>query len=279
MSTVEPELRLVLPNRADNVALVRQALAGVVDVLELGRARMLDINAAVSEACNNVVVHAYQGDQGPMDVRLCIQPEELEVVVRDRGVGIRPNVPEPDREVQGLGLSLIQSLTDRVEFAGGVGDGTKVTMGFSLDGAVPAAAPDREEEPVVDGPPGELSVSVSPGPLAAPVLGRLIAMLAARADFTLEGISEAELITDTLAAHAPKATVGNTIQLGVDHRNGNLVLRIGPLEKGGAARVIEASALGDLPPVLERLTGERRVEDSPDGEVLCLVLERDSNPA
>jgi hypothetical protein len=175
---------------------------------------------------------------------------------------------------------LIQSLTDRVEFAGGVNDGTKVTMGFSFDGAVPAALPDREEEePVVEGPSGELSISVSPGPLAAPVLGRLIAMLAARADFTLEGISEAELITDTLAAHAPKATVGNAIQLGVDQRNGNLVLRIGPLEKGGAARVIEASALGDLPPVLERLTGERRVEDSPDGEVLRLVLERDSRPA
>ena len=276
MSTVKPELRLVLPNRADNVALVRQALGGVVEVLELGRARMLDINAAVSEACNNVVVHAYQGDQGPMDVRLCIQPDELEVVVRDRGVGIRPNLPEPDREVQGLGLSLIQSLTDRVEFAGGVDDGTKVTMGFSFDGAAPAALPDRGDEPVVEGPSGELSISVPPGPLAAPVLGRLIAMLAARADFTLEGISEAELITDTLAAHAPKATLGNTIQMGVDQRDGNLVLRIGPLEKGGAAHVIEASALGDLPPVLERLTGERRVEDSPDGEILCLVLERDS---
>ena len=139
MSTFEPDLRLVLPSRADNVALVRQALAGVVEVLELGRARLLDINAAVSEACNNVVVHAYEGAEGPMDVYLCIQPDELEVVVRDQGVGIRPNVPEPEREVQGLGLSLIQSLTDRVEFAGGGDEGTKVTMGFSLDGAVPAA--------------------------------------------------------------------------------------------------------------------------------------------
>ncbi len=276
MSTFEPELKLVLPSRADNVALVRQALAGVVEVLELGRARLLDINAAVSEACNNVVVHAYEGAEGPMRVYLCIQPEELEVVVRDQGVGIRPNVPEPEREVQGLGLSLIQSLTDRVEFAGGGDDGTKVTMGFSFHGAVPAAfSGDQDEEPTVDGPPGELSISVSSGPLAAPVLGRLLAMLAARADFTLEGISEAELITDALAAHAPRATVGNRIQLGVDPRNGHLVVRVGPLESGGAARIIEASALGDLPPVLERLTGDRRVEGSDDGEVLCLVLERD----
>jgi hypothetical protein len=148
-------------------------------------------------------------------------------------------------------------------------------MGFSLDGAVPMAVPGDQEEPTVDGPSGELSISVSSGPLAAPVLGRLIAMLAARADFTLEGISEAELITDALAAHAPKATIGTRIQLGVDQQDDNLVVRVGPLERGGAERVIQASALGDLPPVLERLTGERRVEASADGEVLCLVLARD----
>ena len=100
-TSAEPELRLVLPNRAENVALVRRALSGVVDVLELGEARLLDINAAVSEACNNVVVHAYEGAEGPMDVYLCIQPTELEVIVSDHGVGIRPNVPEPGRRGSG----------------------------------------------------------------------------------------------------------------------------------------------------------------------------------
>jgi serine/threonine-protein kinase RsbW len=273
MTRVEPELRLVLPSRPENVALVRQALAGVVDVLELGRARLLDINAAVSEACNNVVVHAYEGAEGPMDVHLCIQPAELEVIVSDHGVGIRPNVPEPDLEVQGLGLSLIQSLTDRVEFAGGAGEGTKVRMGFALDGSSKPRFPDDHEEGRAPGPPpGELSIAVSSGPLAAPVLGRLIALLAARADFSLEGISEAEVITDALAAHAPKVSIGNRIQLGIDRPNGQLVVRVGPFERDGATRVIEASALDDLPPVLERLTEDRRVEGTANGEVLCLIL-------
>jgi hypothetical protein len=35
---------------------------------------------------------------------------------------------------------------------------------------------------------------------------------------------------------------------------------------------MEASALGELPPVLERLTKEHQVEDAEDGEVLCLTL-------
>ncbi len=273
MTSAEPELRLVLPGRAENVALVRRALSGVVDLLELGDARLLDINAAVSEACNNVVVHAYEGAEGPMEVSLWIQPTELEVIVNDHGVGIRPNVPEPGLEVQGLGLSLIQALTDRVEFLGGKEEGTRVRMSFAYDdGSEEAPDGDRANEPEVTAPPGELSIAVSSGPLAAPVLGRVIAMLAARAEFSLEGISEAELVTDAVAAHAPRAIVGNTIQLGIDRPDGQLVLRVGPLGEGGATRVLQASALDDLPPVLERLTEHHRVESSADGELLCLVL-------
>jgi serine/threonine-protein kinase RsbW len=255
------------------VALVRRALSGVVDVLDLGDDRLLDINAAVSEACNNVVVHAYEGMEGLMDVYLCIQPSELEVIVRDDGVGIRPNVPEPDLEVQGLGLSLIHALTDRVEFLGGMGEGTKVRMSFAFDGDAAALSDgDRPDEREVRPPPGELSIAVSSGPLAAPVLGRTIAMLAARAEFSLEGISEAELVTDALAAHAPNLTVGSKIQLGIDRSPGQLVVRVGPFQDGGSTRIIEASAVGDLPPVLERLTEQRWVESSEDGELLCLVL-------
>ena len=269
----EPDLRLVLPSAAENVAIVRRALSGVVDVLDLGDDRLLDINAAVSEACNNVVVHAYEGAEGLMDVYLCIQPSELEVIVSDDGVGIRPNVPEPDLEVQGLGLSLIHALTDRVEFLGGMGEGTKVRMSFAFDGDAAALSDgDRPDEREVRPPPGELSIAVSSGPLAAPVLGRTIAMLAARAEFSLEGISEAELVTDALAAHAPNLIVGSKIQLGIDRRPGQLVVRVGPFQDGGSTRIIEASAVGDLPPVLERLTEQRRVESSEDGELLCLVL-------
>src|SRR2546423_4406394 len=210
----EPELRLVLPSRAENVALVRRALSGVVDVLQLGEGRLLDINAAVSEACNNVVVHAYEGTEGPMEVYLCIQPTEVEVIVRDQGVGIRPNVPEPDLDVQGLGLSLIQALTDRVEFLGGMGEGTNVRMSFAADGGTAVLSDgDHQGRQDVDPPPGELTIAVSSGPLAAPVLGRTIAMLAARAEFSLEGISEAELVTDALTAPAPTPVLGDKLQV------------------------------------------------------------------
>ena len=121
-------------------------------------------------------------------------------------------------------------------------------------------------------PPGDLVIGVSAGPLAAPVLGRVITMLAARADFSLEGVSEAQLVTDSLAANVPRVLVGGRIQLGIETPPDELLVRVGPLREGGAHRIMDASALAELPPVLERLTKEHRVEGSPDGELLCLTL-------
>jgi hypothetical protein len=70
--------------------------------------------------------------------------------------------------------------------------------------------------------------------------------------------------------------VGEQIQLGVDMPRDRLVVRVGPLAEGGAESVLEASALGNLPPLLERLTQEREVESPGDGELLRLTL---VNPA
>ena len=82
----------------------------------------------------------------------------------------------------------------------------------------------------------------------------------------------AQLITDSLAANVPRVIVGGNIQLGIDSPPEQLLVRVGPLRDGGAGRIMDASALGDLPPVLERLTKEHRIEGSPDGEILTLIL-------
>src|SRR5436190_169587 len=121
-----PDMRVVLPNRAENVAIVRQALTGLADAMRLDDGVLSDIKTAVSEACNNVVLHAYDGREGPLEVYICPAQDELDVVVRDRGLGIQPNPPEPDQGVQGVGLSLIQALTDHVEFRGASEEGTEV---------------------------------------------------------------------------------------------------------------------------------------------------------
>ena len=81
-------VRLQLANRPENVMLVREVLTGVAEALALDGSDLIDIHTAVTEACNNVVQHAYAGEEGPLDVVVELAPGAVTVVVRDWGVGI-----------------------------------------------------------------------------------------------------------------------------------------------------------------------------------------------
>src|SRR3954469_8333257 len=108
-----PDMRLVINNRPENVALVRQALGGLANSIGIDEGLLSDMKTAVSEACNNVVLHAYAEGTGPLDVYVCPDQHDIDVVVRDSGTGIQPRAPEPQAGMQGVGLSLIQALTER----------------------------------------------------------------------------------------------------------------------------------------------------------------------
>jgi anti-sigma regulatory factor (Ser/Thr protein kinase) len=266
-----PAFRLRMPSVPENVAVVRQALAGAAGPIGLDEVELLDINAAVSEACNNVVVHAYPDGTGTMDVQVRVPAAELEVVVGDHGIGIHPNEPASELELQGLGLSLIQTLSDRVELSGGVGEGTTVEMAFDVESNLPQ--PGTPSDPTETAPPpGELAITVSPGPLAAPVVGRVTAMLATRAGFSIEGIADAQLVSDSLAAYLPKLSLSKQVPLGIDAPENELLIRVGPLIDGGAEKLLGSSESDGMPPVFERLTKAQSVERREDGEILGLTL-------
>ena len=57
-------------NKPENVLLVREMLTGVAETVDLDGSDLNDIRTAVTEACNNVVLHAYQGDEGPLEVEV-----------------------------------------------------------------------------------------------------------------------------------------------------------------------------------------------------------------
>lgn len=265
-------MRIGLENRAENVALVRQALNGVGEAVHLDGALLADVKTAVSEACNNVVVHAYGGDRGPMEVYVSPEGSALEVVVRDRGEGIQPRPPEPEPAMQGVGLSLIQALTQRVEFVGGDGAGTEVRMVFDAGESLDVGGIDQVlgSEPAIDSPPGgDVDLSVC-GLLTGPVLSSVVAMVAARAGFSVERLSDTQILADTLAAHGPAMFDGRHMHLSIDADDRDLCLRVGPLVEDGGRALISASAVGGLEPLLERLSDELAVRDDEDGEELVL---------
>jgi serine/threonine-protein kinase RsbW len=132
-SAAGASLRLRLPARAENVAVVRQALNGVAEGLALEAFTLTDIKIAVSEACTNVVLHAYPAEEGPLLVDAWTDGgEELVVVVRDQGSGFTP-AARAESAGLGLGLALIASLSKEVQIGSEPGGGTEVRMRFRLD--------------------------------------------------------------------------------------------------------------------------------------------------
>src|SRR6476619_5663000 len=126
-------VRLSLPARARNIAVVRRALEAIAEELALPRRLVKDMRLAVTEACTNVVRHAYTGeeadDQSALRVELRPQPRGMLVVVEDRGRGLGPS---PDGGGPGLGLPLIAALTEDLEITSGPGRrGSRVAMSFA----------------------------------------------------------------------------------------------------------------------------------------------------
>jgi anti-sigma regulatory factor (Ser/Thr protein kinase) len=175
-------LKMSLPGRADNVALVRHALAGLAEEIGMDQPGIADLKTVVTEACMNVVVHAYEGEAGPLDVEAEPDSDGLTVVVRDYGVGIRPR-PEAEASSLRLGLSLIAALSSSFSFSGGLDRGTEVRMRIPLQGG-------GAEE---GGPPAPVAsandateVAVGRSELLGPILARIVGALAARRDLPLD---------------------------------------------------------------------------------------------
>jgi serine/threonine-protein kinase RsbW len=136
-----PDLELTLPARAENVAVVRHAMGGLGDVLEVDDQVLSDIKLAVTEACTNIVVHAYPDGEGDMGLRASVDDDRLAIVIHDRGRGI---VPRADSPGLGLGLPLIATLAESLELGTGAADETEVRMTFAL---APRDGPDESREP------------------------------------------------------------------------------------------------------------------------------------
>ena len=131
-----PDLVLTLPARAENVAVVRHAFGGLGDALDVDDQVLADVKLAVTEACTNVVVHAYPDGDGPMEIAAAIRDGRLAIAVRDEGRGM---LPRPDSPGLGLGLPLIATLSETLELGRGDDDRTEVRMTFRLEPAGEAA--------------------------------------------------------------------------------------------------------------------------------------------
>ncbi|MNI28505.1 Serine-protein kinase RsbW [compost metagenome] len=120
-------ISMELPADADYIDVVRFTLYGIATRLGFSYEEIEDMKVAVSEACNNAVIHAYEPDRpGVIELRFEPLPGGLRIIVKDQGSSfdssrkLEESSSLHDRELSetnigGLGLYLMQALMDEVE--------------------------------------------------------------------------------------------------------------------------------------------------------------------
>lgn len=129
------DVSLIVPAVPDSIAVIRQTVSGICEALGADTRAVGDIKLAATEACTNVVLHAYaNGDAGTIEVDAYAAEDELRLLVRDHGAGM---TPAPMAEGLGLGLPLIAALTSTLTILEPENGGTEVSMTFSLRETTP----------------------------------------------------------------------------------------------------------------------------------------------
>jgi anti-sigma regulatory factor (Ser/Thr protein kinase) len=251
--TKVPNVWLRLSNAPESLLVVHEALSAVATALGLDALETDDLRTAVAEACKNVVYHAYEGGEGPLEVELHTLEAAIEVVVRDHGIGIRPHVGERTQPHTGIGMPIVHMLSQRVLYSNLDGGGTEVRMRLAMANVVELVSPGQMPAPPeshageVEGEGGEdrarrgkagaggegeprntLAMAFALRTLADAVLAPVLLALAVRAGFTATGAAEAERLAHTLVASAGEGLASDPLQVAVEITPQGLELRIGP---------------------------------------------------
>ena len=135
--TSPQSVQLSIPANSEFIAVARLSVSGVAARMDFSIEDIEDIKVAVSEACTNVIQHAYANTQsGVINITFTIHKDLLEITVKDSGKGFNPNNVESEKtkggnsDLYGLGLGLvfIQSLMDDAQINSEQGIGTTLTM-------------------------------------------------------------------------------------------------------------------------------------------------------
>ncbi|HEX3238924.1 MAG TPA: ATP-binding protein [Solirubrobacterales bacterium] len=265
-----PGLRMSLPARAENVAVVRHALAGLGERLGMDDGSIADLKTVVTEAAMNVVVHAYpENEKGALAVEAYGENDGLTVVVRDFGMGIRPR-PDVERPSLRIGLTLIAALSASFEISGGIDRGTEIRMHLPLSAEALAGDSAAAEQAIAAQEATE--VKVGPPELVGPVLSRVLGVLAARREITVDRLADTMLLSDAISAAAPQGFADGHVELSIADREEGVELRVGPMSEGAGERLRQGL---DVPQVgsLEALADDLRVEQGEQGEYLVVEID------
>lgn len=130
-------IRLSFPARAEFLILGRLALVGTARAVPIPEEILADLKLAVTEACGNVVRHAYGGEEGTVRLTIDARPKTITVTVEDDGVGLVLDGPagaiaEDGALESGMGLAIIEAIADELVVVTDHARGTALTFTKAL---------------------------------------------------------------------------------------------------------------------------------------------------
>jgi serine/threonine-protein kinase RsbW len=123
--TKDNQLELEVKAKLENLAVLDDFVAEFMKQLGMKKDVTLQVRLAVSEACTNIIQHAYSGESEEPIIILCsMSGNDLVIEIRDWGKPFDPDsVPQPDTESEllerkegGIGIFLLRKMMDDVRY-------------------------------------------------------------------------------------------------------------------------------------------------------------------
>lgn len=142
MENKKEQLRVEIESLSKNEEFARVVVAVFISRMNPTLEELDDVKTAISEAVTNAVIHGYRGEDGIIYIEAWVEGQELTLMIKDKGVGIRDvkQAMEPmyttdtSGERSGMGFSFMEAFMDEVKVESVPGEGTTVTMKKRIGG-------------------------------------------------------------------------------------------------------------------------------------------------
>jgi serine/threonine-protein kinase RsbW len=128
-------VRLTIPAKPEYITLCRLALTGLSRLRPLEDETLADLKLALTEACTNSIKHAYDHDEGTVEITYELSGDLLTIEVSDEGRGFEhePGGDDSDELSEGgLGIAIIQAVADEFEVGPREGGGSRLRFAKRL---------------------------------------------------------------------------------------------------------------------------------------------------